>query len=114
MECELRPEDFFRTEGLNDTSPALTPNPKVYAAEELPLVAGPDPAFKTMVVLQGVNTTAVRWGDVCDATTRAPTGAVLLYDIAGPCLAAADRHNFQPWTRHFGTLAMAYLSLIHI
>ena len=44
----------------------------------------------------------------CDATTRAPTGAVLLYDIAGPCLAAADRHSFQPWTRHFGTLAMAY------
>ena len=37
-----------------------------------------------------------------------PTGAVLLYDIAGPCLAAADRHSFQPWTRHFGTLAMAY------
>mmetsp|Transcript_35328 Transcript_35328/g.113574 ORF Transcript_35328/g.113574 Transcript_35328/m.113574 type:complete len:162 (+) Transcript_35328:219-704(+) len=59
-ECELRPEDFFRTEGLDDTEPARAPNPKIYAAEELPLVAGPDPAFKTTVALHGVNTTAVR------------------------------------------------------
>ena len=71
-------------------------------------MAWPDTTFKTTVALHGVNTTAVLWGDVCDATTRAPTGAVLLYDIAGLCLAAADRHNFQPWTRHFGTLAMAF------
>jgi len=107
-ECELHPEDFFRAEGLNDTEPAQAPNPKIYTAEELPLVAWPDTTFKTTVALHGVNTTAVLWGDVCDATTRAPTGAVLLYDIAGLCLAAADRHNFQPWTRHFGTLAMAF------
>ena len=68
----------------------------------------PDPAFKATVAPRGVNTTAVLWGDVCDSTTRAPTGAVLLYDVARLCLAAADRHSFQPWTCHFGTLAMAY------
>ena len=44
-------------------------------------------------------------------------GAAILLAVAGvltcaacwaPCLAAADRHSFQPWTCHFGTLAMAY------